>query len=55
MESIKKFWNRIVGKQPRGKVTISAVIKRADGTVEDLGVLTEGYLDDWKVSKIRGG
>lgn len=32
---------------PKGKVTIRAVVKRADGTVEDLGVISEGYLEDW--------
>lgn len=28
--------------KPQGKATVSAVITRADGTVEDLGVIAEG-------------
>lgn len=29
---------------PKGKLTVTAVVKRADGTIEDLGVIGEGWV-----------
>ena len=36
-----------VQKSPesRGKLTVEAIVTRADGTVEDLGIISEGWVD----------
>lgn len=32
-------------KESRGKLTVKAIITRKDGTVEDLGVISEGPME----------
>lgn len=42
---------RIAGlfrKKPKGEMTLSAVITRADGTVEDLGVISRTKTRGWR-------
>lgn len=49
---MKKTWRRLFGKKPTPKVptfTISARVIRADGTVEELGVISKGTVEQWKV------
>lgn len=36
--------------QPRGRVTLTAVIRRKDGTIEDRGVIAEGWVEGWHAS-----
>jgi hypothetical protein len=36
--------------EPRGHLTLSAVITRKDGTVEDLGVISEGWVEGWQAA-----
>jgi len=31
--------------ESHGKITVTAVVTRKDGTVEDLGVISEGQID----------
>lgn len=45
---LKKIWAKILhafGYKKMGTVTMSAVVTRADGTVEDLGVVAKGKVD----------
>lgn len=43
--------SKILKRKKRGEMTLSAVVYRADGTVEDLGVISKGKID----LKPRGG
>jgi len=42
--SLMKLIDRALGRKPKA-VVISAVVIRADGTVEDLGPIAEGDLE----------
>ena len=37
-------------EKPRGHMTLEAVITRKDGTVEDLGVISEGWVEGWQAA-----
>jgi hypothetical protein len=39
---MKRLWAKLFGPKTRGTVTVSAVVTRADGTVENLGVIAKG-------------
>lgn len=32
-------------KQKKGHLTVQAIVTRADGTVEDLGIVSDGYIE----------
>jgi len=44
MKLLKEFLDRL-GYRPKGTMKVEAVIIRADGTKEDLGVIAEGQMD----------
>ena len=37
-------------KEPRGYLSVRAVVTRKDGTVEDLGIISEGWVEGWQAS-----
>ena len=43
MEELRKQARK--APEPSGKLTVGAVITRRDGTVEDLGIISEGWID----------
>lgn len=47
------FWfhelRTVLRRKPKVKQTLSAKIIRADGTIEDLGVISETKSDGWRV------
>lgn len=61
MEGFRKLVSRFRPESKKagqsGKMTVTAVITRADGTVENLGTVAEGYVKDWETVKqnISGG
>lgn len=56
MESFRKLVSRFRPESEKsgrgGKMTVNAVITRADGTVEDLGKIAEGFIKDFKAEDI---
>lgn len=54
MESFRKLVSRFRPESPksgrRGEMTVHAVITRADGTVEDLGLIAKGNIKDFNVN-----
>lgn len=57
MESFRKLVTRFRAAREgfkkagrRGEMTLHAVIVRADGTVEDLGLVAKGYIKDFDVN-----
>lgn len=55
MESVRRLVGRLFRLQPMKKMTMTATVTRADGTVEDLGVIASGYIEGSKVETILGG
>lgn len=55
MESVRRLIGKVFRLQPMKKMTMTAVVTRANGTVENLGVIASGYIEGSKVETILGG
>jgi hypothetical protein len=51
LEKLTKVIRVLLGREPKSEMALSAVIRRADGTVEDLGVISVTKTPKWTTQK----